>query len=202
MAYDEYIGKSIKSLKILKITRHRDKRTNRYKASCLCVCGNKKDIHIDSILSGKTTSCGCYAKQRSREGVTHGMSGSREYKCFHAMKARCNNPKDKRYKFYGAKGIKVQWDSFEEFYSDMGSRPNEKSSIDRINNDGNYCRNNCMWSDNLQQMRNTLKSCYWIIDGVQYNSRREAAKKLNIPETRVVKLAKKIPKYNLALYGK
>jgi len=196
MAYDEYIGKSIKNLKILSIIYSRYKKTSMYTAHCICKCGNKKDINISSILSGRTTSCGCYSKQRSRENTTHGMSRSKEYKAFNNMTQRCDNSNNKNYHKYGGRGIKCEWGSFEEFYNDMGNCPDGKSSIDRLNNDRNYCKDNCTWSDNLQQMRNTWRSCYWVIDGVRYSSRRDAAEKLGIPGTRVVQLAKKIPKYN------
>lgn len=192
MAHDKHIGKTIGRLKILSITRHRIKGRTRCRAYCLCVCGNKKDINIDHILQGKTTSCGCYRKEIH---TTHGMYRSAECKIFNSIKTRCNNKNSKHYYIYGGLGIKCEWKSFEEFYSDMGKRPSDKTSIDRIDNNGNYCKENCRWADDTEQGRNTRKSCYWIIDGVTYNSRLEAAEKLGTTEGKIQTLAQKVLKY-------
>ncbi|MBB6446459.1 hypothetical protein [Bacillus benzoevorans] len=73
------------------------------------------------------------------------------------MKGRCNNPNDKKYKDYGARGIKVcdRWEnSFENFLKDIGKRPSLKYSLDRIDVNGNYEPSNCRWADSVQQARN------------------------------------------------
>lgn len=192
MAYDKYIGKTIGKLKILSITCLRIKGKTRCRANCLCVCGNKKDIQIDHILQGNIVSCGCH---RNHIRTTHGMFGTVEYATFKSIRARCNYTSNKSYYRYGGVGIKCEWESFEEFYRDMGKRPSDKSSIDRIDNNGNYSKENCSWSDESQQQRNTKKSCYWIIDGVTYNSRTEAAEKLGTTEGKIHTLAQKVLKY-------
>ncbi len=76
----------------------------------------------------------------------HGKSKSSVYKIWVGILSRCNNPKVKIYKYYGGRGIKVcdEWLDFTNFYRDMGDRPN-KFQLDRINNDGNYCAENCRW---------------------------------------------------------
>lgn len=76
-----------------------------------------------------------------------------EYQSWCHMKSRCYNPKTRQYRWYGAKGIKVLYKSFEEFLGDVGKRPKGKS-IDRINNNGNYELGNCKWSTQKEQCSN------------------------------------------------
>jgi hypothetical protein len=87
----------------------------------------------------------------------HGMSKTPEYKAWSFMKYRCLCTSFPQYKDYGGRGITVckRWNnSFMEFYNDVGPRPSNKHSIDRINNDGNYEPSNVKWSTKLEQNRN------------------------------------------------
>lgn len=77
-----------------------------------------------------------------------------EYNSWHHMKDRCENPNCKDYKYYGGRGISVceEWSkSFSAFMNDMGKKPNKGDSIDRIDPDGNYCKENCRWADRKTQ---------------------------------------------------
>lgn len=139
---------------------------------CKCDCGNESIVIGDELRKGKTTSCGCYAKEIARETAkkhiagknkTHGKAGTLIYKEWSEMKRRCNSPKDDNFKNYGGRGIKVcdRWqNSFEAFYEDVSKLPHfgEKGySLDRINNDGNYEPNNVRWATAKQQANNRRK---------------------------------------------
>lgn len=133
---------------------------------CVCECGNKTICQGRNLKSGHTKSCGCLNK----EAITkHGMGKSTEYTSWAKMKGRCLNQNNSRYKNYGGRGIIVceSWiDSFDNFLSDMGSKPTPEHSIDRINNDGDYEPGNCRWANVKTQSRNTTRSRRITFNGV------------------------------------
>lgn len=89
---------------------------------------------------------------------THGMSETKIYYAWKTMRERCRNPNHAKYKDYGERGITVceQWHSFINFYNDMGDRP-EGTTIDRIDNDLGYYKENCKWSTPKEQALNRRK---------------------------------------------
>lgn len=90
-----------------------------------------------------------------------------EYHTWQAMVKRCNNPTDKNYRNYGARGIKVcpEWEkSFIRFYEDMGSKPVGKS-LGRIDNNGPYCKENCRWESPTEQLSNTRRNVFLTLNG-------------------------------------
>lgn len=134
---------------------------------CVCDCGNFKQVSIDRLRNGKTKSCGCLRTEICKNiSVKHGLYGTRAYNTWCNMKSRCRNPNNKKYYRYGGRGIIVcdEWLDFKRFYNDMGD-PSEGMSLDRVDNDGNYCKENCRWADQKTQSRNTKRNVYIEIEG-------------------------------------
>jgi hypothetical protein len=104
-----------------------------------------------SHLSSESRGCKRCASK------THGMAKTPTYSIWNTMLARCENPENDSFRYYGGRGIKVceQWKSFSAFLADMGVRPSSKHSIDRRNTDGDYEPGNCFWATKIQQARNT-----------------------------------------------
>ena len=111
---------------------------------CQCDCGATTACRASHLIAGATQSCGCHRRETSNK---HGRSGTVEYFTWQNMLARCRNPKHIEYHNYGARGIIVceRWQTFTNFFKDMGKRPSPAHSIERLNNFGSYEPANCEW---------------------------------------------------------
>jgi hypothetical protein len=126
-----------------------------------CDCGNQVIAKTIGIMIGRKKSCGCLFRDVVHKScVTHGMKKTAEYNTWRAMRSRCNNPNRPEYKNYGGRGISVcsEWnESFERFFSDMGKKPSANHSLERINNDLGYFKENCKWATAKEQANNRRK---------------------------------------------
>lgn len=123
-----------------------------------CDCGAEVVARGDDVRTGKHLSCGCLQSEAtSRANLKHGRSRSRLYYVWRAMIQRCENPNNKRYSSYGARGIKVcdRWrKDFAAFAADVGECPEPGMSIDREDNDCGYEPSNVRWATRSQQSKN------------------------------------------------
>lgn len=125
---------------------------------CMCTCGQKVEVMVTNIISGRTRSCGCLNDEaRVANNTRHGGVGRSEYIVWRAMIRRCTDANHRGFRDYGGRGILIceRWREFPNFLSDMGPRPSKEYSIDRYPNlDGNYEPGNCRWATRSQQARN------------------------------------------------
>ncbi len=169
---------------------------------CRCDCGQEKIVLTSNLRGGNSTSCGCRTIENSIDAhITHGGSSSREYRVWHSIIARCHDSGSHAYHLYGARGIIVcdRWrHDFAAFLSDMGSRPSQKHSVDRRDNDGPYSPENCRWATWAEQCRNRRGNVRISFNG-ETKVLADWAKGANLDHTTLSRrLAKGIP-LNVAL---
>ena len=114
--------------------------------NCKCTCGTERVVNAYALLKGFSKSCGCGGGNKK-----HGMTNTRTWNSWSAMKERCGKKEGYEHISYDPK-----WETFEGFYEDMGERP-EGCTLDRIDPDGNYCKENCRWAGAKVQARNKRK---------------------------------------------
>lgn len=144
--------------------------------SVMCDCGTLDVATSNQLVHGKKTQCReCSRLSKIARTTKHGHTtwkGTKPltYAVWAAMRDRCNNKNNKGYQNYGARGIKVcpEWDDYSVFLSDMGDPGPGELSIDRVNNDGNYCKENCKWTDRVTQANNRRNNSTYEYEGKVY----------------------------------
>lgn len=124
---------------------------------CRCECGNEKEVAYSSLKNWDSKSCWCLKKEKDgKASITHWMRKSRAYSCWHNMKRRCYYEKCTQYKNYWGRWITYdkKWETFEGFWEDMQEWYSDDKSLDRKDNNWNYCKQNCRWATRSEQARN------------------------------------------------
>lgn len=137
---------------------------------CLCQCGKKVTVEERNLINGRIVSCGCAKIDFLKKYATkHGLYKTPLYRRWEAIKGRCYNKKRQEYKNYGGRGIKMckDWKDNPKAFADWAISNGYKKSltIDRINNDGDYCPENCRWVTRKEQQRNRRANVLLSLNG-------------------------------------
>jgi hypothetical protein len=133
-----------------------------YQYLCVCDCGESKVVAGIYLRNGGSQSCGCFQRESTsaRKGnQSHGKARTSVYISWQSMKTRCTNSSHKHYHRYGGRGISYdpRWETFENFYADMGDKP-KGYTLERIDNSKGYSKDNCKWASRKEQLRNTIST--------------------------------------------
>ena len=135
-------------------------RPSMCKWAVVCECGEVRQVRLDGLRSGLTTSCGCYALEvratNGRASATHGLTKHQLYYAYKQMLQRCHNPKSGKFATYGGRGITVceRWLSVENFIADMAPSHRPGLTLEREDNALGYSPQNCVWATKIVQARN------------------------------------------------
>lgn len=135
-----------------------------------CDCGNEGEAFLPNVKIGHTKSCGCFHDESAKtNSLRHGdgRKGKRHplYSIWSGMKQRCEDSNCRRYARYGGRGIRVLWNSYEDFKKDMEATYRPGLSIERNDNDGHYCKSNCRWATAQEQAFNTSRTRWVEFEG-------------------------------------
>lgn len=151
---------------------------------CECICGKNVVVTGNGLVSGDTKSCGCLKMESvANLNKRHGMSNTRLHKIWKNMKQRCLNTENPHFADYGGRGITVceEWkDDFQAFYQwATANGYKDGLTIERKNNDGDYCPQNCVWTTIDKQQRNKRNVRLITYNG-ETKTLTEWARELNI----------------------
>lgn len=156
---------------------------------CLCECGNEALVHTYKLATGHTTSCGCFLiENRGKSSITHGLCKEPLFDVWRSIIARCDNPNDNRYEWYGARGIDypLKWKEYSGFMEDMFPTFEEGLTIDRVDVDKGYSKENCRWTNMSVQGHNrrAYEDCTSKYTGVAEHSNGKWTVYINIYKKR------------------
>lgn len=182
--------------KLTVLSRGENNQYGKARWLCLCECGVQKQVLSATLIRGESRSCGCSMPAFVSAGVwRHGRSARNDptYFSWASMLSRCRNPKAVGFSRYGGRGVTVcdRWAKFTNFLADMGERI-EGTTIDRINNDGNYEPSNCRWATRKEQIHNSTTPMFLTLGDVTLNQ-SDWARKIGISQSTLHGRLKKWP---------
>jgi hypothetical protein len=195
--------------RLLVIERSENSRHGSARWKCICDCGKETTVSGSALRSGSTLSCGCMLKENrdrfKKERLKHGKSKDKLFGVWNDMIRRCRDKGSDDYKNYGGRGIIVcdRWkNNFANFLEDMGNRP-DGFTIDRVDTNGNYCPENCIWASRLKQNRNARTSKRWHIYGKTFESCKQAGEYFGVNHVTIIRWCRsKMDCYSTLLYDK
>jgi hypothetical protein len=167
----KFIDLTGKRFERLTVISKAGKEGQEYIWKCRCICGKEVVVRGGALRRGATTSCGCYFSEQLKErNKKHGLRHTRIYKIYHGILTRCYNQKSTTYQYYGARGISMceEWKGdFMIFYDwAMKNGYADNLSIDRKNENGDYCPENCQWVTQKMQTRNRRNNLMYTRNGI------------------------------------
>lgn len=166
-AQTSLIGQVFGYWKVLEDAPSKKAADGKYKrySLCECKCGTKREVLNYDLKTGKSKSCGCLSVELLNERTkTHGLTYSRAYASWCNMKQRITNENNPDSIYYEGKSLCARWETFQNFFEDMGHPP-PGMTIERVDNDGDYCKENCVWATRKVQARNTRRAKRFTILG-------------------------------------
>jgi hypothetical protein len=166
------VGIKYGMLTVVKRAENKSLKDTNARWHCVCDCGNETISYGIDLAKGKSTNCGCVRNANTGKRVkemmtTHGMSKTRYYRNWASMMNRCYRKENWNYPNYGGRGITVseEWHKFENFVNDMGL-PEKGMTLDRIDNNKGYSKENCRWATRKTQAGNRRNGRKFTLNGM------------------------------------
>lgn len=150
----------------LTVVQEGPRRGSKRRWICRCSCGVEKTVDQSNLRGGKVLSCGCLNEELKKSRAKHRMIYSHEYRAWANMWARCTNPKAINYDAYKSRRPPEIWRDFNVFLEEIGLRPSDDHTLDRIENDKPYGPGNVRWATLTAQARNRTSNVLVKLGGV------------------------------------